>query len=434
MGLSLSNRLIFFMTKAFFSILGLILFAQSAFSFNLISSNNDLRFSHESYTSELNCPDTIDLGIQLPLAYCLPVLFEAQLTEIFSVSFFDLPENGEWYVPDGQPAEFPLDNGENIYSYLFLNDQGCLTSVSMRLLVISTPAFVESSKTISFCPSTEPFSPFDKIEETPQVSNGDWLLYDQDFQLLSVSSLIDASTYLFDPNDYDGEGTSLEEDAYLVYFTMGQVLDQIPLACGYGLDTLLLDYSGGEIDAGFISANQANPVCSDVGQVSFSVAGATGENLRWAVFNQGFQNLITTNSTGVFNIPTNAPSGVYKVVHVAYQDGVPLNEVSIDNFPDCFDASNALNLIITDCPQVSLSVSPNPTRGNTIIYVHSEEPTITTLSLFDSSGRLVRQVFTGIVEVESQFLLDMTDLPEGIYLIQLATDEERTTEKVVHFK
>jgi len=65
-----------------------------------------------------------------------------------------------------------------------------------------------------------------------------------------------------------------------------------------------------------------------------------------------------------------------------------------------------------------LTVSPNPTRGSTILHwvPRSLDPLVP-LRIFDSSGRLI--LHSSLDIGNSSFPLDLTGMPAGIYLLQL---------------
>jgi hypothetical protein len=374
------------------------------------------------------CSGTLDLGVQSTNSLCDGT---ALLNDLWLNPSVLLPPDGVWTLPNGAIVLGGVVNVDTspsgIYTYNYLDFEGCPVTISMWLSINAGGAEPFHSNDIVVSLLDAPFVPFDSLLGEPASLGGSWIYFDSWNNLLLFSGIGGATTWTLNPADYFGGSPMV--DGYAVYYSND-------LACGFAQDTIYIDVveSGScVVSGGTITRNQPNPVCSDVDQVSFNVAGAQGQNLVWAVFDQSLQNLLATNTTGIFNLPSNTPPGIYKVVHVAYEDDVPLGQVTPTNFPDCFDPSNVLNLVIIDCPGISMSAFPNPAKEQTTVTLRVIDQEMTSLKLFDSSGRVVKDVFMGVSEVDTdyQFQIDLTDLPPGIYIFKVTTTSEVVTEKII---
>jgi len=78
-----------------------------------------------------------------------------------------------------------------------------------------------------------------------------------------------------------------------------------------------------------------------------------------------------------------------------------------------------------------VSSSPNPTEGQSFVTFSVASDVYTTLEVIDMSGRVVGSVFAGMAQAnnEYRFEFDGSDLPNGIYIYRLTTDEEVVNEK-----
>ena len=78
-----------------------------------------------------------------------------------------------------------------------------------------------------------------------------------------------------------------------------------------------------------------------------------------------------------------------------------------------------------------MTSSPNPTEGQSFVNFTVAEQTEATLEVYDMSGRKVAEVFNGFAEPSSEyrFEFDGSNLPNGVYIYRLTTDNEVQTEK-----
>jgi len=79
----------------------------------------------------------------------------------------------------------------------------------------------------------------------------------------------------------------------------------------------------------------------------------------------------------------------------------------------------------------SMSSSPNPTESQSFVTFTVPTATDATLEVFDMSGRRIAELYSGFAEPSSEyrFEFDGSDLPNGVYIYRLTTNEETTTEK-----
>ena len=78
-------------------------------------------------------------------------------------------------------------------------------------------------------------------------------------------------------------------------------------------------------------------------------------------------------------------------------------------------------------------VYPNPSLGNVVIKYGLNQSSDISLSLYDITGRLLKNIYSGIQEQGShEFTLSKEDeLADGIYFICLETGNNKVTKKLV---
>jgi hypothetical protein len=91
------------------------------------------------------------------------------------------------------------------------------------------------------------------------------------------------------------------------------------------------------------------------------------------------------------------------------------------------------NISSTETPMAVLkNIYPNPSAGISLIPVQSSAKTQATILLYNSLGALVQTIFAGeLPSGPSQYLLDTSALPSGIYLVQLRAEGRDSFQKVV---
>jgi len=77
------------------------------------------------------------------------------------------------------------------------------------------------------------------------------------------------------------------------------------------------------------------------------------------------------------------------------------------------------------------AVEPNPCRGELSLRLLSGGLKPTAVAIRDASGRLVRSLAVSQSAVRSPQLIDLRDLPDGLYFVQLETGAQTATTKLV---
>jgi hypothetical protein len=196
----------------------------------------------------------------------------------------------------------------------------------------------------------------------------------------------------------------------------------------------LIIFSTFRPDGGTISLDASQVVCGGTGTptiLPFTVAGSTGPNMRWAVLNQSFTSAVALSPSPNFNWDL-FPPGIYRVVHVAFGNGVNLGQVDPQNIQGCVDASNVIAVSVEACGGLAqLSSFPIPTEGPSTVTFQMVEETNALLEVFDLSGRLIQTLFNSIAQPDIPYTFDFdgTVLPNGVYTYRLTTEQEVLIEK-----
>ncbi len=184
-----------------------------------------------------------------------------------------------------------------------------------------------------------------------------------------------------------------------------------------------LNVSSIQLSGGTVSTTSPNSVCG--GSVTATVAGNQGPLSRFILLNAAGTLVIAQNTTGVFNF-TNLSVGLYRIVHIAYTGSVNLQAITPPNLPPCVAASNQLLIQKVACATVVFEASPNPTPGRSVVNFTVPDDGLTTLEVYDMSGRKVAELFRQVASKEQPYLLnfDGTHLPNGVYIYRLTTPKE----------
>mgnify|MGYP000253537894 FL=1 len=76
-------------------------------------------------------------------------------------------------------------------------------------------------------------------------------------------------------------------------------------------------------------------------------------------------------------------------------------------------------------------VFPNPTSDFINIPIFIEKPTDATIQLFDMSGRLVQEVFSGLINYNQNQKIDISHLANGIYFINFKTEQGIQSQQII---
>ncbi|MEM9052605.1 MAG: lamin tail domain-containing protein [Bacteroidota bacterium] len=196
----------------------------------------------------------------------------------------------------------------------------------------------------------------------------------------------------------------------------------------------LISVSTYEAVGGEISSNQETTFCRDEAPniVQFTVQNESGLNSRWAILDQGFNQVILSNQTGVFNIQS-LDAGVYRVVHASFGDEIAIAQVNPQQLPNCIDISNTINLILLDCGKVGLNLNKLDGQNEFLLEFKSTREEMIKVDLYNSSGILVKSIFTGTSEANNTKNVQFTTsgLAKGFYILQLSTPNRSFTEKLI---
>lgn len=78
----------------------------------------------------------------------------------------------------------------------------------------------------------------------------------------------------------------------------------------------------------------------------------------------------------------------------------------------------------------TLTLSPNPTRNNLNLTYNTTTTEDATITLYDLTGKAVLQTTETATEGTNNYNLQLTDLPTGMYIVQLQTTTQRLIQKV----
>jgi hypothetical protein len=136
----------------------------------------------------------------------------------------------------------------------------------------------------------------------------------------------------------------------------------------------------------------------------------------------GFEgNSLTILSSGFMNPELNndgAEFGLY-IAHAGGGDMVELPRTSATSLDE--------SLFI----EKSLKLYPNPVTNQIFIDVELSQSSVIDVFLFDITGRTVKSISENITNSLRALTLDLSDLPEGVYLMRLNAGESFVSEKII---
>jgi len=79
----------------------------------------------------------------------------------------------------------------------------------------------------------------------------------------------------------------------------------------------------------------------------------------------------------------------------------------------------------------AISSLPNPTSGQSFVTFSVAQPEMTTLEVYDMTGKMVEAIYNGMAQpnVDYRFEFNGNDLPNGVYIYRLTTESEVKTDK-----
>jgi len=195
-------------------------------------------------------------------------------------------------------------------------------------------------------------------------------------------------------------------------------------------------------DGGDISTDDNTSVC--VGEdepIDVDLDGDIGQSGAW---------VITDDELNILALPEGPPfsfadaePGTCLIWYLSWSgelEGAEVGENAADLSGDCFDLSNSIEVVRSECgsPNItgsssladSFMVVPNPTDGNSdVVFVINDTERVI-VEVYDSAGRLVETLFNQVAESGQTFRLDFdgTHLPNGVYICRM-TDGTKTEMK-----
>jgi len=187
-------------------------------------------------------------------------------------------------------------------------------------------------------------------------------------------------------------------------------------------------------NGGTISTSSATTFCVTDGAidvVTVSITGQTGEFSRFALVSIPGNVVVSSQPSNVFNLSNIAP-GNYRIFHLSFQAGVSLaGVISGSDLEGCFSVSNPISITAQSCGAALLTSSPNPTSGISNVTFSLPEEGLSTLEVYDMSGRIVATLFNQVAQkdVEYRMEFDGLALPNGVYIYRLTSGSDVMIEK-----
>lgn len=296
---------------------------------------------------------------------------------------------------------------------------------------------LEAPDNRSFCVATGTFVSIDVTAVGASGTNERWGLINSNGDIVATrasNSLFNLDIY--PPGDYTIRYIRFEDDVNLSGLTNVSQVSSLT-GCFDTASNAIAIFLRPEPEGGVLSALTSTTVCTGQGAASvveFEVTGVVGENSVFGVLdlNDNSRVVNVQNSPSInFN---GFPPGNYRVLHMAYQQGLNLSNVEFpSDVEGCFDISNGINIDVISCSQAALKSTPNPTNGPSNVTFSNPREEYNTLEVYDLSGRMVERLFQGVASPgqEYRFEFDGSSLPNGVYLYRLTTDTEVVTNKLI---
>jgi hypothetical protein len=186
------------------------------------------------------------------------------------------------------------------------------------------------------------------------------------------------------------------------------------------------------VEGGVIFTNESTQVCGDDGQpstINFDLSGEEGTNSRWVVLNTNFTEVVSSANSPNFNFD-NFESGVYRVVHVSYANGVNLGLIDPQNIQGCLDVSNTLTVTVQNCTS---AITQYASGANASALFTPEVQGDYQVQLMDLNGRVLMDLYSGAMNANQEIRLSWNtrQLAAGIYLIRAVGGESSEVKKIM---
>ncbi|MCA1752032.1 MAG: T9SS type A sorting domain-containing protein [Cryomorphaceae bacterium] len=291
--------------------------------------------------------------------------------------------------------------------------------------------------TTSLCVGTGSDQTVDVEVSGASGTNARWGLLDSNGNILDSrvnNSLFDLDDYA--PGTYRIHYIRYEDDVNLAgVSTVGQVLNLE--GCWDAASNQIFITLSDAPEAGVLSATSPTTVCKGEGaatSISVEITDATGDNSAFGLvdINAPGNPIVAAQFSPTFNLNP-YPAGTYQVRHLAYQNGtvVSPNTQFESDIEGCFAISNPVTVTLANCEGIELGSSPNPTAGPSFVTFTNPVEEMSTLEVYDMSGRLVRTLFRQVTNPGQEYRLEFDGgfLPNGVYLYRLTTPSEVVIDK-----
>lgn len=124
------------------------------------------------------------------------------------------------------------------------------------------------------------------------------------------------------------------------------------------------------------------------------------------------------------------------IVDYVVLGGIGIEYIEFENPENNIDSANIEKVNESRTALINankLEVYPNPTSGEFTVKYNTLKKSDVRLNIFDVNGSLVKEVVTIDSQYEGKYQIpvNLSDLPNGIYIVNLISNGERTTERVV---
>jgi hypothetical protein len=82
----------------------------------------------------------------------------------------------------------------------------------------------------------------------------------------------------------------------------------------------------------------------------------------------------------------------------------------------------------------SIRIIPNPAYNNTTVYMERNDPAIAELRLINTTGQVVHLQQEKLIQGTNQIKINLLNLPAGLYVIQIISDEINEKRSVIKLK
>lgn len=176
---------------------------------------------------------------------------------------------------------------------------------------------------------------------------------------------------------------------------------------------------------------QNTPVCTGSGnQITLNAIPNNYPNYSWYHSTDGYVGVIGTNSS--YNTPANSNTSInYKVCTTSSTCGTgcsPLGNVRwcAPNVMCCIPKRESGDISDeTELVTKKITIIPNPSNGNFQINLYDNTSNITSVKLFDLRGKLVKSVMSDDIKN-----IDASEMPTGIYFVEVNTNSEKLNTKI----